>query len=265
MSGTGPGNDGIAWGKVGRWIQQLPRLLDGSAMMQRLGAYGEVITQLVSSKQHQLADEGSYYLTRSPTVGTGLATAATTLVQAYNYQYPFIQITNNNPPGGRSIYPDYIKLGCTVAGTAGTALNYTTVLDTIPRYSGVNGAGGFGTGLTTILQGPYPVSTLVAPTSSALIYAGNGEAKAASLGARIISSNQLRGAIPVVNDQYMICFAGCDMMLDSVLSTGTNIAQRSTAHPPVCIGPQASFLLHLWLPAQSAASSYEIEIGHVER
>ena len=35
-------------------------------------------------------------------------------------------------------------------------------------------------------------------------------------------------------------------------------------HPPVCIGPGGSFLLSLVLASQSAASSYEVEVGHIE-
>jgi hypothetical protein len=265
MAGTQPNNDGLGWGKIQRFLQSAQRFMDNMPGMLRMAAYGEIITQLVSSKQHQAADDGSYYITRSPTVDTGLATAGTTLVQTYTYQYPFLIVTNNHPVGGKSIYLDYIKLRCTAAGTAGTSLNYVTVLDTIPRFSGSNGIGGAGTGLTAILAGPYPVSTMTPPQSAALIYAGTSEAKAASLAARVLCSGQLRAVIPYVNDTYMFNFAGCDMMLDAVARGTGAIGQMSVTHPPVCIGPQGSFLLHLWLPAQSAASSYELEVGHIER
>jgi hypothetical protein len=55
------------------------------------------------------------------------------------------------------------------------------------------------------------------------------------------------------------------MMLDSVLVSGSAIAQRSIPHAPVCIGPGHSFLLHVWSASQSVAGNYELEVGHVER
>jgi hypothetical protein len=262
MSGTNPGTDILNWFRSQRWTQNAARFVDGAAAIVRGGQYGEMVSQLVSSKQHLLADEGSYFVTRSPTPGTGIATIAA--LSSYADTSPFVIITNNNPVGGRSIYLDYIQLRTTVAGTNGTNLLYATKLDLIPRYSS-GGVGGAGTGMTAVLAGPYACNTQVAPQSGALVYAGAIVAVASSLQARTLSNGPLRTAISVVNDTYLFNFGGCDMMLDGVLVSGAAVAQRSIPHAPVCIGPQGSFLLHIWSASQSVAANYEIEIGHVER
>jgi hypothetical protein len=71
----------------------------------RQGAYGEVYTQPLVRKQHNLADEGSYFVATNnqtaivPTYGTSLVATS-----------PFITIYNGNTNGQR-IYLDYIASG----------------------------------------------------------------------------------------------------------------------------------------------------------
>ena len=263
MSGTSPNNDANLWGRIARLISNAQRLAEGVPIMQRAGLYGEMTAEVLSIKQHKLADEGSYYVCRSPTIGTGIATLAAPT--AYADGSPYIIVSNNNPsPSGKTIYLDYIKLICTAAGTNGTNLWFATRIDSIMRYSS-GGAGGNGTGLTAILAGPYPTNTMAPANSSALIYAGALVAIAGSAQAKTLVNGPLRTAIPVVNDQYFFNFGECDMALDGVLVSGTNVAQRTIPHPPVAIAPQHSFPLHLWLASQSVASSYEVEIGYLER
>jgi hypothetical protein len=43
---------------------------------------------------------------------------------------------------------------------------------------------------------------------------------------------------------------------------GAAIAQVVAPAPPVIFGPQQWVQLHLWLPSQSAASSWEFELGY---
>ena len=267
MAGQQPNNDVLGWGRMQRLREFAQRIGEQTATILRTGMFGEALTELLTQKQWKLSEEASYFVTRSPTIGTGIATAAAPT--GYVTTTPFMVIQNMNqnvnPPGGRCIYLDYIKLVCTAAGSNGTALYYATMIDNILRWSS-GGSGSAGTGQTSVLAGPYPTNSGAAPNSGAFVYAGAVTAAANSSAARLLTNGVFRSAvIPVVNDMYLLNFAGVNLQQDSVLTTGPNVAQRSLVHPPVCIGPGGSFLLNLWLPSQSAASSYEIEIGHVEK
>ena len=265
MSGIAPNNDVLNWGRVGRLLSKLQSLADGLPVVQRLNTYGDSIVQILSAKQHGLNDEGTYFTTRTPTVGTGLATTATPTT--YVNTNAFLCITNVNPPGGKNLWLDYISLGCTAPGTAGTALQAVTAIDTIPRYSSGATGGGYGTNLAAILQGPATNNTnLPYGGSSALVYAGPLVVVAPGPSARVLSNPWLRRQIPVINDRYLLNFGQSDMPTAGASGVAQATAlDASIPHAPVCIGPGGSFLLTLVLPSQSAASSYEVEVGHIER
>ena len=264
MAGQQPNNDVLLWGRIQRLRDFAQRLGEQGLAIFRMGTFGELVTEVLTTKQQKLAEEASYFITRSPTVGTGIATA--TAPTTYVATTPFMVIQNMNQPGGRCIYLDYIKLICSAQGTGGTALYYATMIDNTLRWSS-GGSGSAGTGIATNqLSGPYPTHSGVASNSSAQVYAGAITAAGNSPAARLLSTGVFRSAvIPVVNDTYILNFGGVNLQQDSVTTTGSNVAQRSLPHPSVCVGPGGSFLLNLWLPSQGAASSYEIEIGHVEK
>ena len=265
MSGAAPNNDVLNWGIVARLLTRIPYLSDGLPTKGRYSAYGEQVMSIITSKQHQANDEGAYFTTRTPTVGTGLATTAAPTT--YANTNAFLIVTNGNPPGGKNIWLDYISLGVTAAGTNGTALQVVTALDTIARYSsGATGAG-YGTNIAAILQGPQSNNSNVPfGGSSALVYCGPLVAVSPGPNAKILSNPWLRRQIPVVNDRYLINFA----QSDAPTAGSSGVAQATALdafvpHSPVCVGPGGSFLLTLVLPGQSVASSYEVEVGHIER
>lgn len=260
MSGVAPNNDTLGWVRTLRLIGQ--RLGDQAPAILRGGFYGETIAELLTSKQQKLAGEGSLYATRTPTPGTGVASITTPT--AYVTTSPYIIVTNNNPPGGKDIWLDMIKLNMITPGTSSTNLQYTTVLDSVPRYSS-GGSGGSGTSLSTILQGPLPLNSGAPAQSSALVYAGALVAVAPSPAARVVSNGTLRSAIAVALDTYHFNFGSTDHALDIGLISGAAVVQRSIPHPAVCIAPGGSFLLHLYGAAMAAATTCEVEIYHVER
>ena len=258
--------DASLWGRVTRLIAGALKQGDTNPSVVRMGAYGELTCESIGRKQHKLVDEGSYYWCRSPIIGTGIGTGAA--VNALVDTTPFLIISNNAPAlsGGvpKNIYLDYLKLQCTGAGTGGTNLLFATRIDNILRYSS-GGSGSGGTGLTTVLAGPYPLNTMAQPSSNALVYAGALAAIAGSVQQRTLTNGIFRTAIPVVNDNYLINFGGNDTLLDGVLVSGTNVAQRTHPHCSVTIAPQCSFLLYLWSASQTVAASFEFELGWAER
>src|SRR5258708_5183831 len=93
--------------------------------------YGEMATQPLVRKAHNLADEGSYYIANNaqtgivPTYGTAFAATS-----------PFITIFNGNTANQR-LYLDYIALVAIAAGACTTTAGYiaaAVVIDNINRF-----------------------------------------------------------------------------------------------------------------------------------
>jgi hypothetical protein len=268
MPGTSPNNDILIWARASRGLPQ--PVSDGNPALLRGGRYGEQISELLSLKGDRLLDEGSVYVTRTPTVGTGINMTLT--ATAYAATTPFIIVTNNNPAGptSRNVYLDSIKLIGTVPGASGTSVQYATAIDSIARFAtyGASGAGAAGTGATNPLSGPYPPNSGAGPNSSTLIYAGTVTAVAASMQARLLESGWLRAVAncPIVGDQYVLNFGGTEAALDTISLATATLIQRSVPHSLVEIQPGHSFLFTLWVPSMAAtAAAFEVIIAHHER
>jgi hypothetical protein len=264
MSGTGPNNDVLNWGRTGRLLAKLAALADGLPSIMRASPYGDAITSILTGKQHQLADEGTYFVCRTPTIATGIA--GVTSLTGYTATSPVLIVTNNNPQGGKNIWMDYWSLTCTATAASTTSLFLATVLDSVSRYSSA-GSGGAGTNLATALIGPYATNVASPVASNALVYAGALVATAASPQARILSNRLVRQQIPVVLDQYIVNF-GTDAVGGPLPPQALSAAVPSVstvAHAPVCIPPGGSFLGYYYGAAMGAAPSFEVEVGFVER
>ena len=264
MSGTGPNNDVLNWGRVGRYLSSLARLSDGLPVVGRFSIYGDQIADLLTSKQHKLAGEGSYFMSRTPTIGTGIA--GVTTLTTFTPTSPFMILFNGNPVGGRDIFLDYLSLTCTATAASTTSLFLATALDSTQRY-GSAGSGSGNTGLSTALLGPYATNLAAGTQSQAQVYMGALVALAASPQVRIMSNRLVRQQIPVVLDQYIVNFgtdAAPTPLPPQVLSAAVP-SVSVVAHQPVCVPPQSSFLLNYYGAGMAAAPSFEGEIGWIER
>jgi hypothetical protein len=143
----------------------------------------------------------------------------------------------------------------TAAGTGGASIHYNMVIDNINRYTS-------GSGLAAIPQSPVNVNMDSSNTSITQCYAGPLVAAAASASARLLGGGVWKVTIPVVGDTYTALFGSDSFSIGSSVAT---ISNNVYCHPPVIIGPQSTFLFYLWLPSQSGATSYEIEVGFWER
>ena len=225
--------------------------LDGVDIDARLTRYREQAVVNYITTKHPLADEGTYYNINS--AQTGLATAAAPT--AFSATNPFLTIYNNASPSddfAKKLYFDYLTLLVTATGTLGTSVQFAIVADRGNRYS---------SGGTQLL--PVGVNQSVSLNSGAKFFAGNITATTPTNGARFLVGNRfMKGAIPVVGDQYSVRFGTTDVtdqILSSVITFSTNNAG------PVMIGPDETLLVYIWLPAQAAASSYAPEMGYWER
>ena len=219
----------------------------------RGGRYGDQYVMPVATGVVNLCEEGSYFTVINPTPGTGLATVGSTGCQSLSDLVTFFMLINNDVVGGKNLYLDYLKLICTVAGTAGASLHYTTKID--------NGVGRYSSG-TTLTSTPVNCNMNSSRTTVTLAYAGPVVTLAATASVRILSNGVLKTGIPVIGDTYILDFGAKAIGVGSAVATINSVIFN---HPPMVLGPQQSFFLHLWLPSQSAASSYELEVGWWER
>jgi hypothetical protein len=219
----------------------------------RLFPYGELSTQPLVRKSHNLADEGSYFLANngvtavSRQIGTSfVATVAGMVIQ-------------NNSANAR-LYLDYVAVNAITATTAAsgaTLTNYAIAIDTGSRYS---------SGGTSIA--PFSPNLAVSnPTGIATIYTGQVTATAATaavrtvIGTRIFRPAASGTALSVVGDMTMINFGNVEMT-----ETGNIVVANASiiphAAPPIIIGPTQSMVMYTWLTATTPAAGTDIwEVG----
>lgn len=195
---------------------------------------------------HELALEGSYYTAKNPTAGTGLATIAA--ATAIDDAKPFAMIKGPTT-AGKVFVVDYVRLVCTAPGTAGTALRAIWHIDDTKADP---------TGGTTLVLNNLRQDVANNQVETK-IFAGPLTATAASGNVSELVAPLLKSSIPAANDVYLMKFGGSDQGV----STAATIVYYGG--PPLIVPANKIATLHLLLPSQSAASSYEIEIGGAER
>lgn len=223
----------------------------GPRYEKRIGRYFEEYMVNVFPDMAVQALEGSIFTANNSQ--TGIATAAAPT--AFSAVNPFLLVYNRDSTTNATamrIIMDYITLIATAAGTAGASVQFAIVLDYGSRYT----SGG------TLLT-PVNPNGDISNASVAQIYAGNIVCAAASAAARtIVGQRYMKGAIPVAGDTYMVKCGGVDA--PSNLSIATLTFSTNNV-PKIIIPPGWTMTLHLWLPSQSAASSYAPELTWVER
>lgn len=205
--------------------QQLPRL------------------SILSATNHELAEEGSYFTAKNPVAGTGLATIAAqaTLADAA----PFVVVKSG---ATKPVRFDYLRLTCTAGGTGGTALRFAARTDATKA----DPTGGTALARVNVNQGN-------ANAADATVFAGPLAAAAASGAMREPIAALLKNAIPAVGDVFLIKFGGADMGI------GSAAGSVYVGAPPLIIGANQLAAFHIWLPGQTIASSFEVEVGLWER
>lgn len=225
---------------------------DGTQVPLRGSRRGELhVHALNGSKQHGLADEGSYFVATNPTVGTGVAGIAAS--DGFNDLETFLFLRNTESSSlGKRVYLDYIMLQPTAAGTNGTNFSYAMKLD--------KGNSRVGTGGSAIT----PVNPNMDSTSASVctVQAGAVASAAASVDARLVCSGLLRTTIKVIGDTYLFLFGATSASAGVQAATITNFIVPC---PPVVLGPGQMFLLHEFAASQTVAAAYTFQMGWSER
>lgn len=214
----------------------------------RASTYGDAYSLNVSSKEWVAADEGSYFIARTPTPGTGIIGHAAPTT--FDETKPYILLYNG---GSKRIYPQYIRLHETVASVGGARVQFTIVVDSGNRYSSA------GTALSIV--NPNMDSNAGSGASG---YVGAVVATAASGSRRVVDHIVYRGTIDIIEDVYEMVFAASDGsgMGGSRAATVQDMARLA---PPVVIGPNQSLLIHQWAGSQSTGPTFQVSFGYIER
>ena len=225
---------------------------EGTTNMQRGTRYAEAMVQPINPLA--MAVEGSYYVMRNPTPGTGVAhTADPTALGATDA--PFIAVKNTNL--NKYLLLDYLRLRCTAAGTGGTVQEVAVTVDdgAVVRYTSGGAAN------TPIICGPADT-----PAASVLAYAG-ALVTVANTAEKVIAHQIVRSVIPVAGDVYTLGFNGGGQAgpQAAVAADGTAILMRHIACAPVVVSPGCWMTVQLVRASQSAAASWEFELGFAER
>lgn len=222
--------------------------------------------RVTQSWQMAAVDLGCYFTAGNATPGTGVATIATQA--SFVATSPFISLVSPPTPAsfiggpGPEMWLDFLWLKCTAPGTAGTGLEFAMSLD-LNKANPTGGVGG------VVASPTFTVSNGAANnnTPGAQIFAGPLVAPAASGSARgPVAARTLRTVIPVAGDEYLIKFGEVVTPASEGLSpSGATILVGAWGVPPFKIGYGAlACQFHIWLPGQTAASSWEYQIGWAE-
>jgi hypothetical protein len=240
-----------AWGEAHR--DQPAAIGDGDLGPIHLSRRGEVVTQsLAGGKKHSVCDEGSYFVVRNPTIGTGIAGIAA--ADGFDALETFLFIRNTSST--KRIYMDYIKLQATAAGTNGTTWSYAIAID--------KGNSRYTSGAVANVAAKNPNAASGA-TAEATVLAGPLITTAATADVRYVSEGNVRvGVIKVVGDTYVWDFGG-DARGNVMSQAGTAIANFTFPVPPVVLGENDTLLLHEWGTSQTVGASYLLEAAFWQR
>lgn len=195
-----------------------------------------------------LADEGSYFNANNATLATGIAGHAAPVVADTDTK-ALLHVFNGTT---FNMFPDFLFLEVTAAGTGGT-IQYTTI------YIDNKGSTALASGGTTIT----PVSTnsgVSLPSGMVMTFgacATTGMTSSKKVGQQIV-----REVIPVVQDTVLMKFGGPNAGAHAALTTaGTATCHVMQHFAPICVPPGGNLNISQIRPSQSAAASYQFSFG----
>jgi hypothetical protein len=220
----------------------------------RVHRSGELITMpLHGMRTPPLVDEGVYWTGMNVPQTALLDTAALT---AFVATTPTMVVFNNNPTGGKSLYPTRFRCSVSAAGTSGTNWLWQWLIDTGNRWTSG------GTALTLANTNINASNT----TSGAVIHFGAVTAPAANA-SRIVGAGVGRTVIKVIGDEYTFEFGNSGPVSGAGMPTDGTLQLTKTWHvPAVVIPPQCSLVWYEYAASQGTAAQFDnIAFEYVER
>lgn len=229
----------------------------------RLGRYGDQRIESAWPTDHMAADEGAVMVA---TLAPGATAINMGISSAFSATAcPFV-LANSDPPGGRRIYPKWLKLGISTIPASGTDLRYAIVLDSVNRTPTTisNGTGGSGPGTpatATAYRAPVVcVNADLNPTIAGIPYfplsASNGTPPAVpdagAFSRTIVGNGYIKCSTSVAKDQFVLQFGAADM--GGTFQAAAALAKIVENCPAVVVGPGQYLLIHLWSKSNATTS-----------
>lgn len=239
---------------------------EGEEAEVRVGRFGEVYTQGVVPTKHVLADEGSYFVTGSPTPGTGIAMTISTAFSDTVAMFAIKNTDSKANAGSKRIYLDYIRL--MLFGTPPTAqvsrqfaLKRSRSTDREPTTAAnktilipVNQAGAAG---RASVARPLSYSAAAAMTVPASVASDE-----------VVGRCSVPTGIGIAGDEYILKFGGESQPVFQALTAAKAVVpgRYVTTLSPVIIEPDEWLVVHEWcLTEATNGPTFEFEIGWWER
>jgi hypothetical protein len=225
---------------------------------------GAIVAQNIVPTKQSLCDEGSYFVTTSPTPGTAIAYGAGGTQATFSDLVAFMQVINigtPNDPTAPVVFLDYLKI--ITSGTQPTGSLFGRMLVKLDNGFRASTAG---TPTTNIPVNTNMNYANIGPNARVITYSGAvPTTPAASAMARIVAQSvQLKGGPTLTLDEYSVSFG----INDAPKGQGylTTVAQHGTRAAPVAIGPGQSATIHMWWNTAAVNPfNYEFELAHWER
>lgn len=215
------------------------------------------------NNDYAVADEGNYYVSLNPTVGTAIAMTtsvvddAATASSTHAQFAPVMQIVNGDVASNanaRSIYPRYLRMSLAQVPTSATIWRYAMRLDSGSKY-----ASG-GSQITPVNVNPGSSNNPVAR----IYFGAIVPTSLPTSNSHLVASGFIDTTIPVTGDQWLFTFGNASPSMDQ-LNGGTVAKNMVFNCPPIIIPPNWTLQIEMWGTANAAAPSWEFEMGHIER
>ena len=230
---------------------------NGAAIAVRASRYGDIYSVNAMEAVNAVAAEGYSFRASNATPGTAIAMGIQTTFSATANVLAVIE--NFDSAGGRSLFLNYARLICTVAGATTTSSDLAIRIDTTLRRT-TGGSGG--TQLTSV-----NANSGSSNASIGRVFFGAVTAAAETAARQVARAKLKTQAAPcwTVGDELILNFGDGGGQGGSLIS-GAGATLLAKGVGPVVVAPGHSALLHMWNPANATtAPSWECEFAWTER
>jgi len=199
-----------------------------------------------------IADDGSYWKATNVTPGTGIAQG---IIAAYD-ALKALFVLKNPTTSGKVYYMDYLRLIPTVVPASATRSEIFVVLENLANFR-------YASAGTTLVQKNASMQSDNA--SAAVAVFGALVLNAAGANERKLARAQLRNAIPVAFEEYVVSFGGTREHYPTTMGGTTGVRNIVNVGPAVA-GPGHEVILHSWHPSNATTgATWEVEAAWFER
>jgi hypothetical protein len=215
--------------------------------------YGEAYGYAPLVGKYPLVLEGSYFVARTPTPGTGVSYFTnTTFDETKPLCYGNLAVNST-----KRVWLDYAKVIVTTAGGAAVTSQWAVKTDTVNR---------------TLSADHRTTATPYNPFNGSIVTFNYNNAStatvlnASSAGGAVVAEGA-NGGLDILGDVYYLEF-GQKMQasgLGLTAAQATDPSFKVVSMPPVVVLPGGSFTIYLWMASNNSAMSYSLEVGWIER